>query len=103
MDPQRRLTDDRIGPGTGDQPLLRDGLTGTLDESNEDVERPAAEMQRHSIPEQHALCRYQAKGSEGDVSIIHRRLVLQTDDHITNNPRKRLRDRRRGKACRLDL
>jgi hypothetical protein len=69
--------DDRIGPGMGNQPSLWDGLAGALDKGDEDVQRAAAEVvQRHPLPEQDALRRYQSKVSEGEEAFFnHRRIV----------------------------
>ena len=72
MNPQRALINDRIGPGARYQLILADRLAGAFNQRDENVQRPAAEAQRLSVLEQHALSGNQAKRSESEGFFIHR-------------------------------
>ena len=76
MDPERTFVHNRIGPSAGDQLVLVDRLAGALNKRDEDVQSPAAEVQRLPVLEQHALRGDQLERSEGESFLIHREIVL---------------------------
>ena len=72
VDPQSVLLDDRVRPGASDELVLADRLAGAFNQRDENVQRPAAEAQRLSVLEQHALGGNEAKRAEGEGFFIHR-------------------------------
>ena len=64
MNAQGTFFDHRVRPGPTDQLVLKDGLTGALNQCDQDIERPTAEPQRLSVFKDQPLRRTQPKRSQ---------------------------------------
>jgi hypothetical protein len=64
MDPEIALFDERIRPDAGDQLLFGHELAGAVDQSNQNIERAAAEAHGLIPFQEELLCRKQPKRSE---------------------------------------